>query len=230
MISENLSAVKAKIDEAARRVKRNPEGVKLVCVTKGRSSDEIAEAVRCGISDIGENKVQEAKGKRPALKDMKISWHMVGHLQTNKAKDAVNIFDLIHSVDSVKLANEIENQASRIDKVQDILVEVNTSGERNKFGADPAQVMTLVKEIVGLKHVNLSGLMTMAPVVKDKEEARPYFRKLREMQTEVNNFLLTAHYSPLVALSMGMSQDYDVAVEEGATIVRVGTAIFGEAK
>lgn len=214
--------------QAAQKSNRNPDDITLVCVTKGRPLEEIKEALTCGITDIGENKVQEALSKYSALQPMTIDqrpikWHLVGHLQTNKAKDAVRMFDLIHSVDSLKLAGEIDKQAAKINKVQDILIEVNTSGEASKYGVaaigdglKPSPTIELVKEIVNLNNIRLCGLMTMAPVVGDKEEARPYFRKLRQLQEEVK----------LNTLSMGMSGDYEIAIEEGATMVRIGTAIF----
>lgn len=229
MISENLAIVKENIKRALEKTKRTTEDIKIVCVIKGRSLEEVKKAISCGIIDIGENKVQEAKEKynRFHLRGgIGIRWHLVGHLQTNKVKEAVKIFDLIHSVDSVKLASEIDKQAARINKIQDILIEVNASGEETKFGVKPEELPDLVKATVNLKNIRLLGLMTIAPLVKDKEEVRPYFRRLCQLQRELNNFLLKAYNLQLMTLSMGMSQDYEVAVEEGATTVRIGTAIF----
>ena len=231
MIAESLTGVREKIKKAAEKSGRNAGDIKLICVTKGRSLEETKEAIGAGVVDIGENKVQETVLKYNSLKlmtyDLKlIKWHMIGHLQTNKAADAVKIFDLIHSVDSLKLATEISAQAAKVDKIQDILVEVNTSGEKQKFGVNPDGLTELVKAIMSLKNIKVSGLMTMAPLVKNQEEARPYFRKLRQLQSEVNNLLITDYKLPITVLSMGMSQDYEVAVEEGATMVRIGTAIF----
>jgi len=228
MISNNIVRIKGLIDRAAQKRNRNPGDIRFVCVTKGRSPDQIREAARCGVADVGENRVQEAKGKYQLLKDINIRWHMVGHLQTNKVKDAVRMFDLIHSVDSLKLAKEIDAQAAKINKLQDVLIEVNASGEETKFGAPPPKALDLVKDMIGLQHIKLLGLMTMAPFVKDKEATRPSFRKLRQLQVEINNFLSTVNYEPSTVLSMGMSHDYEVAVEEGATMVRIGTAIFEE--
>ena len=193
-------------------------------MTKNRSLEEITEAIRYGIADIGENKVQEAKGKYSNLRPVK--WHLIGHLQTNKAKDAVAMFDLIHSVDSLKLAGEINKQAARINKTQNILIEVNTSGEASKYGLRPEGLIKVISDIIVLHNIRLCGLMTMAPVVRDKEKARPYFRKLRQLQDEVNSSLSSVLCPLFSELSMGMSGDYEVAIEEGATMVRVGTAIF----
>ncbi len=229
MICGNILKVKESVKNIVEAKKENQREVKLICVTKGRTVEEIREAINCGITDIGENKVQEAKEKFQMLEPPgNIKWHMIGHLQTNKARDAVKIFDLIHSVDSARLAVEMDKEAKKINKVQDILIEVNTSGETAKFGVDPENLTELVKEAIGLNSINLKGLMTMAPVVKNKEDARSYFRKLRECREAVNVFLytLTPHYLPLTTLSMGMSQDYEAAVEEGSTMVRIGTAIF----
>jgi len=228
MIPRNLALVREKIRLSARQARREPDEITLVCVAKGRSLEEVREAISCGAGDIGENRVQEAKERHASLGAAGARWHMVGHLQTNKAKDAVRMFDLIHSVDSYALALEIDKQAARISKVQDILIEVNTSGETAKYGIPRENVLGLVKDIISLKNIRLSGLMTMAPVVNDQEHARPFFRRLRELQGEVNVFLSTLSYKPSTILSMGMSQDYEVAIREGATMVRIGTAIFGE--
>ncbi|MDD5449596.1 MAG: YggS family pyridoxal phosphate-dependent enzyme [Candidatus Omnitrophica bacterium] len=224
MICDNVSIVLGKIRQACQNSGRDPEAVTLVCVAKNRSLEEINTAIGCGITDIAENKVQEAKSKYKSLELMK--WHMIGHLQTNKTRDAVKIFDLIHSLDSIRLAKELDKEAIKLNKVQEVLIEVNTSGEEAKFGVAPDGLMDLVKDTVNLKNIRLAGLMTVAPIVDDKENVRPYFKALRLLQSEVNNFLLTIDHRPLTIISMGMSQDYEVAVEEGATMVRIGTAIF----
>ncbi|MCX5716680.1 MAG: YggS family pyridoxal phosphate-dependent enzyme [Candidatus Omnitrophica bacterium] len=230
MISENLAAVTKRITIAAKKVNRDPGSVKLVCVTKGRTIEQIKVAASLGVSDIGENRVQEAVEKynnlKPDTSNLKPKWHLIGHLQTNKAKDAVRIFDLIHSVDSFKLAQEIHKQAAKINKVQDVLIEVNISGEPTKFGVAPEKLMVLAKDMISLYNIKLSGLMAIAPVVENPQAARPYFVKLRELKEEINNSLLKAYSLKLMTLSMGMSQDYEVAIEEGATMVRIGTAIF----
>ncbi len=244
MIKKNLLNIKERIASACVRNGREAAGVTLVCVCKNRSSGEIQQVLEAGITDIGENKVQEAllkynqlsakcislpvrqAGGRQALNAIK--WHMVGHLQTNKVKDAVKIFDLIHSVDSLHLAWEIDKQAAKIDKVQDILIEVNISGEESKFGVEFGQLPKLVKAVSELKNVRLQGLMTMAPTADDSEKARPYFRKLRELKDQINGLNGQNEINELTHLSMGMSNDFEAAIEEGATIVRIGRAIFGE--
>ncbi|MDD4941314.1 MAG: YggS family pyridoxal phosphate-dependent enzyme [Candidatus Omnitrophica bacterium] len=217
MISDNVRNVKARIEAACVRVRRDPAGVTLVAVTKGRPAGDIFQALDAGISDIGENKVQEASAKYEAVsgrlrQGSPVRWHMIGHLQTNKVKDAVRMFDLIHSVDSLRLAQEIDTQAAKIGKVQDILVEVKTSPEATKYGIDPDALSGLVEKIARLKNVRLQGLMTMAPAGAAAESARPYFRAMRSFGYAV--------------LSMGMTDDFEVAVEEGATIVRIGRALF----
>jgi len=232
VVKENLLNIKERIVSACVRNGREAASVTLVCVCKNRSPGEIRQVLDASIVDIGENKVQEALlkynqlsacaagasasgGKRYLLNPIK--WHMVGHLQTNKVKDAVKIFDLIHSVDSQRIAWEIDKQAARINKVQDILIEVNISGEESKFGVEPEQLFKLVESISQFKNVRLQGLMGMAPAVGDPQEARPYFRKLRGLKDQING---------LTHLSMGMSNDFEAAIEEGATIVRIGRAIF----
>jgi pyridoxal phosphate enzyme (YggS family) len=230
MITDNVQRVKARIEAACRRVNRDPAGVTLVAVTKGRPVEDILQVFGAGIFDIGENKVQEARLKyaqlppdtwhlspdtrhlSPDTRHLSPKWHMIGHLQVNKVKDAVRIFDLIHSVDSLKLAQEIDKQASKIQKVQDILIEVKTSQEAAKYGIHPSELPGLADAVAQLKHVRLLGLMTMAPEGESRDQARPYFRALRSMGLSV--------------LSMGMSDDFETAVEEGATIVRVGRALF----
>jgi len=221
VIKENLLTLRTRIACACARSGRLSAEVSLVCVSKNRSSGEIQEAVQAGISDIGENKVQEALLHYYSPSNIK--WHMIGHLQTNKAKEAVRIFDLIHSVDSFRLAEEINKQAEKIDKIQDILVEVNTSQEESKFGVKPGELLELVKEIRGLKNIRLLGLMTMAARSDDLQKSRPYFRKLRELKEEMNKL---NGQNKLIHLSMGMSDDFEVAIAEGSTMVRIGTAIF----
>ena len=217
MITDNVHRVQARIVAACRRVNRDPAGVTLVAVTKGRLVEEIRQVFDAGIFDIGENKIQEAAEKYQALASLPkpsqpIRWHMIGHLQTNKVKEAVRIFDLIHSVDSVRLAQEIDKQAAKTGKVQDILIEVKTSHEATKYGIDPQDLVTLAYAIAPLAHVRIKGLMTMAPAGGSAESARSCFRSMRSLGHAV--------------LSMGMSDDFEVAIEEGSTIVRVGRALF----
>ncbi len=204
--------------------------ITLVAVTKGVALPLIYEAIDCGVTNIGENRIQETLLKYAALneyaqtKGYRLKWHMVGHLQTNKVKDAVKIFDLIHSVDSVRLASEINRHAINSGKVQDILLQVNVSGEHTKFGFIPEAVLESAGEIAALKGLRLKGLMTIAPFLRRKEETRPFFRQLKELKDKINRQIPT----PLTVLSMGMTNDYKVAIEEGANVVRIGTAIFGE--
>jgi len=230
MLKESVLAVRKRIASACARAKQDADAVTLVAVSKGRTVAQIEEALEAGISDIGENRVNEASVKyntRPlsVVDGRPIKWHMVGHLQTNKAKTAVEIFDLIHSVDSIRLAEELDKQASRINKVQYILVEVKTSPEATKFGLKPEETAGIISEIVRLKNIRIKGLMTIAPIVSNPEEARPYFRKLKEIFDEINR-LSTIDYR-LSTISMGMSDDFEVAIEEGANMVRIGRAIFG---
>lgn len=202
----------------------------LVAVTKGVDVPFIREALDAGAAHIGENRIQEAQGKFGVLNEYaktlnrRLTWHLIGHLQTNKVKDAVVLFDCIHSVDSVRVASAIDAQAAKIGKVQDVLVEVNVSAEKTKFGFQPAQVASAVGEMAALKNIRVMGLMTIAPETDDPEGARPYFRRLRELMDECNELRIISH--ELRVLSMGMTGDFRVAVEEGATIVRIGRGIF----
>jgi len=228
VIRENLLKIRERIASSCAKAGRLNAEVTLVCVSKSRSLEEIQEVLAAGIGDIAENKVREALSHYKAIADRsyarQIKWHMIGHLQTNKVKEAVRIFDLIHSVDSFRLAEEINKQAAKIDKIQDILVEVNTSQEESKFGVKPGQLWELVKAIPELKNVRLIGLMTMAAQSADPQRSRPYFRKLRELKEQINKL---NGPDKLAHLSMGMSDDFEVAIEEGASLVRIGTAIFG---
>lgn len=210
-IADNIIKVKNNIAIAGKGRR-----VSLVCVTKQVEIGDILEAISCGIDIIGESRVEEALEKHDKL-PKGISWHLVGHLQTRKAKDAVGLFDLIHSVDSVKLAREIDKRAQAVGKVQDILLEVNVSGEAAKYGFRPEDVTKALKEISLLHNVQVLGLMTMAPLSGDP---RPFFRALKKM----------AEGFGLKYLSMGMSQDYIAAIEEGSNMVRIGTAIFGRSR
>lgn len=225
MVRENLAYCRERIRAAALRAGRTPEEITLVAVTKGVQPELIFEAIDCGIEDIGENRIQEALLKYEELnayarqRGRCLTWHMVGHLQTNKAKDAVRLFDLIHSVDSLRLAQELDRQAVRIGKVQDVLIEVKTSPEATKFGFLPEEVEGWVREIASLKNIRVKGLMTIAPQVDDPQKARPYFHTLTELKDKINR---------LTILSMGMTDDLEAAVEEGTSMVRVGRGIFGQ--
>jgi pyridoxal phosphate enzyme (YggS family) len=223
-IAQNLEEVKKRLTAAAQRAGRDPAAVKLVAVSKTVDVDRIREAAAAGQTIFGENYLQEARAKIAAL-GLPVSWHLVGHLQTNKAKGAVALFHLIHSVDRLKLARALEQAAAADRKVQEILIQVNLGGEESKSGAAPQEVPSLLREIARMEHLRVAGLMTMPPWFQAPEKVRPYFRGLRELRDRLRALDLIA--SPLNELSMGMSGDYEVAVEEGATLVRVGTAIFG---
>jgi pyridoxal phosphate enzyme (YggS family) len=224
-VSENLKHVMDRIAAAARRAGRDPSSVRLVTVTKTVDHDRIRQAIAAGAAILGENRVQEAKEKIEALGKV-ASWHLIGHLQTNKSKYAVKLFDLIHSVDTLELAKEIDKQAAKAGKVQDVLIEVSIAGEAAKAGVSIGDTVRLVKEAAGLKHIRVLGLMTMPPFSDDPEDSRPYFRKLRDLADAVRKEGIAG--MSMNELSMGMSGDFEVAIEEGATLVRVGTAIFGE--
>jgi hypothetical protein len=221
-IAKNLQSVKSRIEQAARRVGRDPAEIKLVAATKDVPADLVKEAIKAGLTDIGENRVQEAKQKFGALKEMPVTWHMIGHLQTNKVKAALEIFSVIQSVDSEKLADEI---SSRAPKMIDVFIEVNTSGEESKFGIAPDRAIQLAKHISGLKNLRLAGLMTVGPLTGDEKAVRKSFRLLKGVFDQIKGLNLPG--VELKYLSMGMSQDFEAAIEEGSNLVRIGRAIFG---
>jgi pyridoxal phosphate enzyme (YggS family) len=216
-IGANIEQVKERINQACQRAGRSPDEVTIVAVTKTVEPSAITTAFKLGIRHFGENRVQEAVGKIGQLSQLEPRplWHMVGHLQSNKAKVAVELFDIIHSIDSVRLAEAISRRTQR---TLPILLEVNVSGEASKNGFPLAQVEPALEEITGLPRLEVKGLMTIAPLTPDAEQVRPVFRKLRSL----GDLLGLEH------LSMGMTDDFEVAVEEGATLVRIGRAIFGE--
>jgi len=224
IIKNNLEIINEKIKKAALKANRNPQEIKLVAVTKTATIEQIKEAISVGVKIIGENKVQEAKEKYQIL-SADIEWHLVGHLQTNKVKYAVEIFDLIHSVDSIKLAKEIDRRSLQFGMITNVLVEVNVSGEETKYGIKPEEVEPFLKEISEFSRTRVRGLMTIAPIAEDKEEVRPYFRKLRELFKEIKS--KNIKNVKMDYLSMGMTEDFEVAVEEGANMVRIGRGIFG---
>ena len=219
-MEENFTAVMGKIKAACERAGRDPGSILLMPVTKGHPVESVEEAASLGLRVFGENKVQEAKAKIPQCSS-RLQWHMIGHLQSNKARDAVQLFSMIQSIDSLGLAEEVNKWAEKLGKRVPILLEVNTAGEASKFGFSPENLP--VEEVNRLPRLELQGLMTVAPYSATPERVRPYFQKLRELRDECSNRL----GAPLPHLSMGMSGDYEVAVEEGATIVRIGTALFG---
>jgi hypothetical protein len=223
-IADNLKTIQNRIAAAAKRAGRDPASIRLVTVTKTVSIERIREALSSGATILGENRVQEAKEKIEQLGQI-ASWHLIGHLQTNKAKYAVKLFDLIHSVDSLELAAEIDKQAAKTGKVQDVLIEVSIAGEAAKAGVGIDDAVSLVRQAATLRNIRIKGLMTMPPYSDNPEDSRPYFRKLKELSSIIEK--VNIHGVSMAELSMGMSGDFEVAIEEGATLVRVGTAIFG---
>jgi len=217
-----LSHIQDTIGQAAQRVGRNPAEIELLAVSKTQPSEIIHQAMRAGIMRFGENKVQEARGKIETLG--RGIWHLIGHLQTNKAKDAVRLFDFIDSVDRMELALGLAHRAEVIGKIQNVLLQVNIAGESTKFGCAPDKARILAEEINALPRLALHGLMTIAPYSPEAEKSRPYFAGLRELRDKIQ--VDTGLQLPI--LSMGMSGDFEVAIEEGSTCVRVGTALFGE--
>ena len=221
-----LNTIRERINNSATRCGRNPDEIKLVAVSKRIGLEKIIEAVRAGAAILGENKVQEARDKISNLKsqipNMDVEWHLIGNLQKNKSKHAVKLFDLIHTVDSLELVIELNKQAEKINKIQRILVQVKLSDETAKHGISENDLSELLEKASGMDNLTIEGLMTMPPFFDDIEKTRPYFRKLRELAEK------TAEGCPMSELSMGMSGDFEVAIEEGSTIVRVGTSIFGE--
>lgn len=224
IIKNNLEIINEKIKKAALKVNRKPEKIKLVAVTKTATAEQIKEAINAGVKIIGENRVQDAKEKYQIL-TADVEWHLIGHLQTNKAKYAVEIFNCIHSVDSIKLAQEIDKRSKQFKKIMDVLVEVNVSGEKSKYGIKPEEVEPFLKEISEFPRIKVRGLMTIAPIVEDKEEVRPYFRKLRGLYKEIKS--KNIENVKMNWLSMGMTEDFEIAIEEGANMVRIGRGIFG---
>lgn len=226
-IAENIEKIKERIAQASRRVNRDPSEIILLAATKDVPAELISKAIEAGITDIGENKVQEARPKYEALasKYPNLIWHMIGHLQTNKVKKTLEIFSKVQSVDSLRLAQEIDKRAREASKKVDVLVEVNTSGEATKFGVKPEEALELIKCISGLPNIKVTGLMTIGPLVEDTEKARPSFKMLRNLRGEITKANIPN--VEMKHLSMGMTDDFEVAIEEGSNIVRIGRAIFG---
>jgi len=222
-MAERLAAVQARIAEACGRVGRDTEEVQLLAAAKKRTPEEVDEAAGAGVMTVGENRVQEAREKIP-LCSGRLEWHMIGHLQSNKVREAVRLFSMIHSVDSAKLLAAIDSACGATGKTMPVCLEVNVSGESSKFGLVPGDVPALLEMSSGLMNVDVVGLMTMPPFTPDPEGARPYFRKLREFRDKWRD----ATGMMLGDLSIGMSNDFEVAVEEGATWIRLGTLLFGD--
>ena len=225
-IARNIARIEERIAAACRRAGRKREDVKLVAISKTFPAERIREAYEAGLRDFGENRVQEAAAKRPALADLEITWHLVGHLQSNKARPARELFQWVHSIDSDKIAQKLDQSAGGSGVRLPVLLEVNLGEEPGKFGASGGDTLRLAGQISRLATLDLRGLMTVPPFFEDPERVRPFFRRLREMaQTISEANLLNVS---MCELSMGMTHDFEIAIEEGATIVRVGTGIFGE--
>nr|WP_319394051.1 YggS family pyridoxal phosphate-dependent enzyme [uncultured Desulfobacter sp.] len=224
-IQSKIKKIHDKIFAAAQKSGRNASDVTLIAVSKRKPSDMIQEAIDAGHRDFGENYIQEAMEKIDILGRESATWHFIGHLQSNKAKFAVKYFDLIHTVDKVKLAKEINRQAEKIGKTQDILLQVNIARETTKSGARENEIVEIAKQVSQFDNLHVSGLMCMPPFFDDPEEARDYFKQLKQLSKDIDR--LNLPHTDMTHLSMGMSNDFAVAVEEGATLVRVGTAIFG---
>jgi pyridoxal phosphate enzyme (YggS family) len=225
-IKQNLEHVYARIAAAANGCGRPPESVKLVAVSKTVPVEKIREGIVAGVVDLGENYVQEAREKIETLADQPLTWHLIGHLQSNKAKYAARLFDLIHSVDSVKLARALDKEARKNSKLQPVLIQVNIAGEQTKSGVSEAEAVELVQQVSRLENLSVRGLMTMPPYFNAPEKVRPYFRRLRELRDRIAAMNLPG--VSMDELSMGMTGDFEAAIEEGATMVRIGTAVFGE--
>lgn len=225
MIAEKLREVKENIEAGrARRDAAHRQDVLLVAVTKNHDIYAMREAIDAGVTDIGENRIQEAKEKYATL-DRQVTWHLIGHLQTNKAKQAVQMFDLIHSIDTLHLAEAVDRAAAAIGKVQKVLVQVNLAQENSKSGIYEDELLELLHKIDEMEHLQLMGLMCIAPNYEDVEECRPLFAKMKKIFDKVKEIKWRA--ANIKYLSMGMTHDYTIAVEEGANVVRVGTGIFG---
>jgi pyridoxal phosphate enzyme (YggS family) len=224
LITDRYDEVNARIEAACARAGRNPEDVTLVAVSKTKPEEDIQALYDYGVRDFGENYIQELRTKHDDLpKD--IRWHMIGHLQRNKVKYIADYVTMIHAVDTLPLAETIEKEGVRFDRIIPVLIEVNVAGEESKFGVTPENCVSFAEQFAGFPHIRLEGLMTSAPFVENPEDNRPVFRKLRQLAVDINK--KNIDNVDMRVLSMGMTNDFEVAVEEGATMVRVGTAIFG---
>ena len=222
-LQENLTRIRSRIDQACERSGRQPDSVRLMAVSKNQSPERVAQAASAGLTLFGENRIQEAKVKI-AQSPSQLEWHFIGHLQSNKSRDAVSLFHVVQGVDSLALAEELQKQAIKQARSLPILLEVNVAGESSKFGWNPDRLLAELLQLNALNRLEVHGLMTIAPYAVDPEQVRPIFRRLRELRDRCTDLL----GAPLPVLSMGMSGDLEVAIEEGATLVRVGTALFGE--
>ncbi|MDO9566610.1 MAG: YggS family pyridoxal phosphate-dependent enzyme [Candidatus Desulfaltia sp.] len=225
-LKQKLENIMDRIKTAALSCGRKPESVRLLAVSKTMPADKVKEAIDAGVTTLGENYIQEAREKFNSLSSYNVSWHFIGHLQTNKAKYAVRLFDLIHTVDSLKLALELNKQSKKINKIQQILIQINIGRESSKSGIYEQNALKLTKEISGLENLAVKGLMIMPPFFDDPEKVRPYFSTLRNMRDHIKEEAVKN--VSMEELSMGMTGDFEAAIEEGATLVRIGTAIFGK--
>ena len=225
MIAENIAAIRTRVQSICGKMGRGVDSVQLVAVSKTFGYEVVEEALSTGMQDFGENYVQELEEKHRQLGDRPVRWHFIGHLQTNKVKYIAPYVDLIHSVDNLRLAQELQKRATQAGRTLDVLIEVHTTDEATKYGADPGRVVELAKEISRLDHVRLQGLMTMGPFSEDPGDSRPSFRTVTELKRSIENEGIEG--VTMDRLSMGMTHDYEVAIEEGSTIIRIGTAIFG---
>ena len=221
-LPDNLNSIQQRIRAACERAGRAPDSIQLLAVSKTHPPETVRAAADCGQLLFGENKIQEAKAKIP-LCPGKCRWHFIGHLQSNKVRDAVELFEMIQSVDSLSLAREINKRCDQAAKRMPVLLEVNVAGEASKSGYQPDKLLAELMELNKLPRIEIHGLMTVPPWAPEMEKARPHFRRLRELKTQCEEIL----GAPLPHLSMGMSGDFEVAIEEGATLVRIGTALFG---
>jgi pyridoxal phosphate enzyme (YggS family) len=225
-LKDRLERILERIKKAADNCNRSVDSIRLIAVSKTMPAEVVKEAIEAGVTDLGENYIQEAREKVNTLATADVNWHFIGHLQSNKAKYAIRLFDLIHSVDSFKLARELNKYAQKNDKIQSILVQVNIAQEDSKSGVYAEDTLTLIKDISRFENIKVKGLMTMPPYFNAPEKVRPFFAALRNLQDRIK-----AERIPNIAmdeLSMGMTGDFEAAIEEGATMVRIGTAIFGE--
>jgi hypothetical protein len=225
-LKNQLERVLERIKETAEACKRPVASIRLVAVSKTVSAEVVKKAIEAGVTDLGENYIQEAREKVNALATYPVTWHFIGHLQSNKAKYAVRLFDLIHSVDSLRLAKELDKYAKKNDKIQPILIQVNVAKEDSKSGVFLEGTVPLLREASRLENISVKGLMTMPPYFNAPEKVRPFFAALRELRDQIKKEAIPN--ISMDELSMGMTGDFEAAIEEGATMVRIGTAIFGD--
>ena len=221
-LASNLETIRQRIEAACARAGRPESSVTLLAVTKGQPPDVVSEAAQLGLTVFGENKVQEAKAKIP-LCPGRLRWHMIGHLQTNKCRDAVDLFEMVQGVDSLHVAEELNKRADQAARTLPVLLEVNIVGEASKFGYPPERLLAELTQLNSLNRLEIHGLMTVPPWAAEPERVRPIFRQLRDLKSQCEQQL----GAPLAQLSMGMTGDFEIAIEEGATMVRLGTALFG---